>query len=68
METLIKCYISRSVLGAALELCLPTRWHADLFASRFLNSSEERSIVNELELLLFGRLNTLIIIISENIN
>ena len=47
----IKCYASRSELGAALGQCLPTRWHAVLIATSFFNSNEERSIVNELELL-----------------
>ena len=38
-------------LGAALEQRSPTGWHTVAFASRFLNSNEERYSVNELELL-----------------
>ena len=51
LETRIKCDASRAALGAALEQCSPTGWHTVAFASRFLNSNEERYSVNELELL-----------------
>ena len=51
METRIKCDASRAGLGAALEQRSPTGWHTVAFASRFLNSNEERYSVNELELL-----------------
>ena len=51
METRIKCDASRAGLGAALEQRTPTDWHTVAFASRFLNSNEERYSVNELELL-----------------
>ena len=51
LETRIKCDASRAGLGAALEQRSPTGWHTVVFASRFLNSSEERYSVNELELL-----------------
>ena len=51
METRIKCDASRAGLGAALEQRSPTGWHTVAYASRFLNSNEERYSVNELELL-----------------
>ena len=51
METRIKCDASRAGLGAALEQRSPTGWHTVAFASRFLNSNEERYSINELELL-----------------
>ena len=51
LETRIKCDASRVGLGAALEQGSPTGWHTVAFASRFLNSNEERYSVNELELL-----------------
>ena len=72
LETRIKCDASRAGLGAALEQRSPTGWHTVAFASRFLNSNEERYSVNELELLgfvwsveyfkyyLFGKLFTII--------
>ena len=50
LETRIKCDASRAGLGAALEQRSPTVWHTVAFASRFLNSNEERYSVNELEL------------------
>ena len=53
LETRIKCDASRAGLGAALEQRSPTGWHTVAFASRFLNSNEERYSVNELELLGF---------------
>ena len=46
-----KCDASRSGLGAALEQHTPEGWKPIAFASRFLNSTEERYSVNELELL-----------------
>ena len=49
-ETRIKCGASRAGLGAALEQRSQTGWHTNAFASRFLNSNEERYSVNELEL------------------
>ena len=51
LEKRIKCVASRAGLGAALEQRSPTGWHTVAFASRFLNSNEERYSVNELELL-----------------
>ena len=51
LETRIKCDASRAGLGAALEQHSSTVWHTVAFASRFLNSNEERYSVNELELL-----------------
>ena len=50
-ETRIKCDASRSGLGAALEQLTVDGWKPISFASRFLNSSEERYSINELELL-----------------
>ena len=51
METRIKCDASRAGLVAAIEQRSPTGWHTVAFASRFLNSIEERCSINELELL-----------------
>ena len=51
METQIKCDASRAGLGAALEQRSPTGWNTVAFASRFLNSNEERYSIKELELL-----------------
>ena len=51
LETLVKCDASRSGLGAALEQLTVDGWKPITFASRFLNSCEERYSVNELELL-----------------
>ena len=51
LETRIRCDASRAGLGAALEQRSPTGWHTVAFASRFLNSIEERFSINELELL-----------------
>ena len=51
LETRIKCGASRAGLGAALEQRTPAGWHTAAFASRLLNSNEERYSVNELELL-----------------
>ena len=51
LETRIKSEAYRAGLGAALEQLSPTGWHTVAFASRFLNSKEERYSVNELELL-----------------
>ena len=51
LETRIKCDASRAGLGAALEQSSPSGWHTIAFASRFLNSNEERYSINELELL-----------------
>ena len=47
----VKCDASRSGLGAALEQNTPDGWKPRAFKSRFLNSTEERYSVNELELL-----------------
>ena len=49
LETRIKCDASRSGLGAALEQLTVDGWKPISFASRFLNSSEERYSINELE-------------------
>ena len=51
LETRVKCDASRAGLGAALELRSPTGWHTVAFASRFLNSNEERYSINELKFL-----------------
>ena len=51
LETRIKCDASRSGLGAALEQLTVKGWKPIFFASRFLNSNEERYSINELELL-----------------
>ena len=51
IETRIKCDASRSGLGAALEQLTVNGWKPFSFASRFLNSNEERYSINELELL-----------------
>ena len=51
LETRIKCDASRSRLGAALEQLTVDGWKLISFASRFLNSSEERYSINALELL-----------------
>ena len=46
----VKCDASRSGLGASLEQNTPEGWKPIAFASRFLNSTEERYSVNEQEL------------------
>ena len=51
LETRIKCDASRKGLGCALELRTPNSWHTVVFASRFLNSVEDRYSINELDLL-----------------
>ena len=51
LDVCVKCDAPRSGLGAALELNTPDGWKPMAFASRFLNSTEERYSVNELELL-----------------
>ena len=51
LETPIKFDTSRSGLGTALEQLTVDGWKPIAFASRFLNSWEERYSVNELELL-----------------
>ena len=51
LETRIKCDASRQGLGAAREQLDCEGWKTIAFASRFLNSNEERYSVNELELL-----------------
>ena len=51
IKTRINCDASRAGLAAALEQRSPTGWHTVAFASRFLNSNEERHSVNELKLL-----------------
>ena len=45
----MKCDASRSGLGAAVEQLTVDGWKPIAFASRFLNSCEERYSVNELE-------------------
>ena len=47
----MKCDASRKGLGCALEQRTPNEWHRVAFASRFLNSVEDRYSINELELL-----------------
>ena len=51
METRVKCDASRQGLGAALEQLDSEGWKTVAFASRFLNSNEERYSINEQELL-----------------
>ena len=51
LETLAKCDAYRQGLGAALEHLDCEAWKTVAFASRFLNSNEERYSFNELELL-----------------
>ena len=51
LETRIKCDASRKGLGYALEQRTPNGWRTVAFASRFLNSVEDRYSINELELL-----------------
>ena len=51
LETRIKCDASRKGLGCALEQRTPNGWHTLAFASRFLNSVEDRYSINELGLL-----------------
>ena len=51
METRIACDASISGLGASLEQHSKEGWVAIPYASRFLNSLEEKYSVNELELL-----------------
>ena len=52
LETRIKCNKSRKILGCALEQRNPKGWHPVAFASRFLNSVEDRYGISELELLI----------------
>ena len=51
VDVRVKCDASRSAVGAALEQNTPERWKPIAFALRFLNSTEERYSVNELELM-----------------
>ena len=51
LDVRVKCDASQSGLGAAIEQNTPEGWKSIAFASRFLNSTEERYSVNELELL-----------------
>ena len=51
LETRKKCDASRKGLGCALEKRTPKSWHTVAFASRYLNSVEDRYSINELELL-----------------
>ena len=51
LDVRVICDASRSGLGAALEQNTPEGWKPIAFASRFLNSTEERYSVNESELL-----------------
>ena len=50
-ETRIVCDASREGLGAALKQETPDGWATIAYASRFLNSCEQKYSVNELELL-----------------
>ena len=51
LETRIKSDASRKDLRCALEQRTPIDWYTIVFASRFLNSVEDRYSINELELL-----------------
>ena len=53
LKTRKKCHASCKRLGCALEQRTPNDWHTVAFASRFLNSVEDRYSINELELLGF---------------
>ena len=50
-DTRIVCDASREGIGAALEQNTPDGWATIAYASRFLNSCEQKYSVNELELL-----------------
>ena len=50
-DTRIVCDASREGIGAALEQNTPNGWATIAYASRFLNSCEQKYSVNELELL-----------------
>ena len=50
-KPLIKCDASLNGLGCALEQRTPNGWHTVAFASRFLNSAENRYSINELDIL-----------------
>ena len=50
-ETRIVCDSSREGVGAALEQDTPDGWATIAYASRFINSCEQKYSVNELELL-----------------
>ena len=51
LETRIKCDASRKSFGCALKQRTPNGWHTVAYASRFLNSVEDRYSTNELGLL-----------------
>ena len=51
LETCIKYDASRKGLGCALQQRTPNDCHTVAFASRFLNSVEDRCSINEIELL-----------------
>ena len=51
LDTRIVCDASITGLGAVLKQFSPEGWVAVAYASRFLNSLEEKYSVNELELL-----------------
>ena len=51
IETRIICNASREGIGAALEQETPDGWATIAYASRFLNSCEQKYSVNEIELL-----------------
>ena len=50
-DTRVKCDASKLGLGATLEQKTDNVWHTIAFASRFLNTIEQRYTTNELELL-----------------
>ena len=51
LDVRLKCYASRSGLGAAPEQNTPEGWKTIAFVSQFLNPTEECYSVNKLELL-----------------
>ena len=51
LETRVKCDASKEGLGACLEQKQNNTWHPIAYASRFLNTNEQRYCINELELL-----------------
>ena len=50
-QTRVKCDASKESLGACLEQKQNNTWHPIAYASRFLNTNEQRYSINELELL-----------------
>ena len=49
--TRVRCDASKEGLGACLEQTYHNAWHPIAYASRFLNTNEQKYSINELELL-----------------